>query len=114
MSRLFAKGDDGTVRVAESSPARSVLTSLLLAGVPIRHDCGGIAYCGTCRVRVTGDGAGLSAIGTSERERLEAVKAPPGDRLACQARAARDLEFVILDPGKPGREGLGGHRGKGG
>ncbi|MBN1242478.1 MAG: (2Fe-2S)-binding protein [Spirochaetales bacterium] len=112
MSRLIAKADDGTVRVVENSPARSVLSSLLLADVPIRHDCGGIAYCGTCRIRVAGDAAGLSAIGTSERERLEAVKAPPGDRLACQARAARDIEFEILDSGKPGREGLGGHRGK--
>ncbi|MBP7096665.1 MAG: (2Fe-2S)-binding protein [Spirochaetia bacterium] len=111
MSRLFATAGDGSVRVVENSPARSVLTSLLLAGVPIRHDCGGIARCGTCRVRVGGEGAGLSAIGASERERLEALKAPTGDRLACQARTARDLEFEILDSGEPGREGLGGHRG---
>jgi adenylate cyclase len=112
VSRLSAKGPDGSVRVVEHSPARSVLNSLLLAEVSIRHDCGGIAYCGTCRIRVAGDGAGLSAIGSSERERLDALGAPPGDRLACQARAARDLAFEILDSGKPGREGLGGHRGR--
>ncbi len=114
MSRLSAKAEDGIVREAEGSPARSVLTSLLIADVPIRHDCGGIARCGTCRIRIAGDVAGLSAVGASERERLDALEAPAGDRLACQTRAARDLEFEILDSGKPGREGLGGHRGKGG
>ena len=35
----------------DSSPAGSLLNSLLAAGVRIRHDCGGKALCGTCAVR---------------------------------------------------------------
>ncbi|HET7838523.1 MAG TPA: 2Fe-2S iron-sulfur cluster-binding protein [Rectinemataceae bacterium] len=91
----------------ETSPAFSILNSLLSAGVEIRHDCGGKALCGTCRLRVLSGASGLSPIGPREAERLDAIRAsgaiPPssgtGDgtiRLACQAHASREAEVEIM------------------
>ena len=76
----------------------SILTSLLQAGRPIRHDCGGKALCGTCRVRVLEGAAALSPISDRERARLSAAGAAPGERLACQAHAARDAEIEAVLP----------------
>lgn len=91
--------------------AESILTSLLKSGLPIRHDCGGKALCGTCRVRVrTGSGA-LSPPSDRERARLAAVGAASDERLACQAHAARDAEIEAVlplentDPGARGGAG---------
>lgn len=78
--------------------AESILTSLLKAGSPIRHDCGGKALCGTCRVRVLEGAGSLSPVSDRERARLAAVGAAPGERLACQAHAARDAEIEAVLP----------------
>lgn len=86
------------------SPAMSLLVSVQRAGLPLRHDCGGKAQCGTCRVRLV---AGrLSPMGDRERLRLAAVSAPDGVRLACQARPGSD---VVLEAVLPlARTGQGG------
>lgn len=80
----------------DASPAVSILVAAQRSGTPIRHDCGGKAICGTCRILVA---AGrLSPAGERERNRLEALGAPPGVRLACQARAGTDVEATALVP----------------
>ncbi|OHE59360.1 MAG: hypothetical protein A2Z99_15195 [Treponema sp. GWB1_62_6] len=81
---------------AVASPAISILNALVREGVKIRHDCGGKAVCGTCRIRV--DGAGLSPVGERERIRLDAVGAAPGERLACQSYARKDIEIELVIP----------------
>lgn len=108
---LFLPGPDraesGRLGV-EASSAFSLLVSLQRAGAPLRHDCGGKALCGTCRVRVLAGAAGLSPMGERERLRLEAVGAPLDGsvRLACQARASRDAEIeALLGPGDGKGEG---------
>jgi ferredoxin len=78
-----------------ASSAVSLLNSLLAAGVRIRHDCGGKALCGTCAVRIVAGADGLSPPAPLEASRLEATGRPSGFRLACQARAARDVEIEI-------------------
>jgi CDP-4-dehydro-6-deoxyglucose reductase, E3 len=88
-------GADGRPTELDSSSAISLLNSLLVAGVRIRHDCGGKAICGTCAVRVIEGGAGLSPVGSREAERLAAGARPTDFRLACQARAARDVEIEV-------------------
>lgn len=88
--------------------ADSILTSLLKAGRPIRHDCGGKALCGTCRVRVREGAGALSPVSDRERTRLAAVGAAPDERLACQAHAARDAEIeavLPLEDPAPGTKG---------
>jgi ferredoxin len=80
----------------ETSPVRSILVSAQQAGVPLRHDCGGKAQCGTCRVRVIS--GTTSPMADRERVRLQAVMAGTGERLACQARAATDLELTAVLP----------------
>jgi ferredoxin len=82
----------------ESSPAVSILNALLVAGIRIRHDCGGKALCGTCALRVLEGAAGVSPIGPLEAERLAGALRPAGFRLACQTKAARDIDIeVVLD-----------------
>ncbi len=85
-------GVEGSVA---ASPVVSLLNSLLSAGIRLRHDCGGKALCGTCAVRVARGAEGLSPIGPLEAGRLSATGRPAGFRLACQARAARDVEIEI-------------------
>lgn len=87
---------DGTRSRFEVSPAFSILVAAQRAGAPLRHDCGGKALCGTCRVRVlTGT---VSPAGERERIRLAAVDAKPGERLACQARPGSNLSLEAVLP----------------
>ena len=79
----------------EASPAVSILNSLLISGIRIRHDCGGKAICGTCAIRVLEGGTGLSPMGPREAERLAAGQRPTGFRLACQSHARRDVVIEI-------------------
>jgi ferredoxin, 2Fe-2S len=88
--RILGSGNE-----VESSPAVSILNSLLAAGKAIRHDCGGKALCGTCAVRVVDGAKGLSPVGPAEAGRLAASGWGEGYRLACQARAARDVSVEI-------------------
>jgi adenylate cyclase len=90
-------GPDGGASV-ECGPAISLLTAMLREGVAVRHDCGGKALCGTCRVRVLEGGAGLSPVLPREAARLAAVGAGTGMRLACQAHASRDLRIEVALP----------------
>jgi len=94
---------DGSKSTFAVSPAFSVLVAAQRAGAPLRHDCGGKALCGTCRVRVVS--GNLSPIGDRERARLEAVGAEPGVRLACQARPGSDLALEAVLPLKKPHEG---------
>ncbi|MBU0929303.1 MAG: (2Fe-2S)-binding protein [Spirochaetes bacterium] len=83
---------DGRRVEFEASPVVSVLVAAQRAGVALRHDCGGKAACGTCRVRVE---SGVTSPKTDrERHRLEAVGAGADERLACQARAGSDLRLA--------------------
>lgn len=82
-------------REAETTPIVSVLNALTKEGMRLRHDCGGKALCGTCRVRVVSGASGLSPVGERERIRLSAVGAASDERLACQAYAFRDVEIEI-------------------
>ena len=85
----------GTDYVIEASPAVSLLNTLLQAGVKISHLCGGKAVCGTCRVSVIKGAGNLSPVKEAERKRLEAVKAKPDQRLACQTYVKGDIEIRI-------------------
>jgi adenylate cyclase len=88
---------EGTGQTVEASPAVSVLNALLRGGVDIRHDCGGKAICGTCRIRVAEGSQGLSPRSARETDRLAAAGAAPDERLACQTYCARNAEISIRE-----------------
>lgn len=78
----------------DTSPAYSILVSAERSGVRLRHDCGGKALCGTCRVKVVS--GSVSPMSERERLRLAALGAEEGTRLACQARAGSNLHVQAL------------------
>lgn len=105
MSRIHLSAPDRPAADFEASPVYSVLVAAQRSGVPLRHDCGGKAQCGTCRVKVLS--GRLSPMGERERIRLEAVGALHGQstegggpvyRLACQSRPGSDLELEAVLP----------------
>lgn len=99
--RVIIDGQPREYRLSVN-PVLSILMTAQRGGVLLRHDCGGKALCGTCRVRVV-SGA-TSPMTGRERERLDAVNAGHGERLACQTRLAGDaVAEAILEPLSPGR-----------
>jgi ferredoxin len=94
---LFFKTPDASEQplAVDSNLSTSILNSLLKAGVPVRHDCGGKALCGTCRVAVKLLKGKLSPVKPLESGRLAFVGALPGERLACQCFVRGDAEVAI-------------------
>jgi len=93
MARLvFTAAEGGTAKEILLSPASTLLIGLMKAGASIRHDCGGKALCGTCRIKLEERGA-TSPMREKERLRLEALgESLDGSvRLACQTVGFRDL-----------------------
>jgi Na+-transporting NADH:ubiquinone oxidoreductase subunit F len=64
------------------------------AGVPLESDCGGVAACNACRVRVLSDPSALSPRVPQEEPFLDDL----GQRLGCQARVLNDV-VVRAEPG---------------
>jgi adenylate cyclase len=60
-------------------------------GVPHTALCGGRGRCTTCRVIVEDGAENLPPPSPEEKAALEAVKAPPNARLACQVRPQGDI-----------------------
>ena len=77
----------------------NLLATLVEAGVPITHLCGGKARCSTCRVKVGEGLAGLSPRTDQETAMAERLDFPPEIRLACQATAAASVRLrrLVLD-----------------
>ena len=69
----------------------SVLEISNSAHIAHAHVCNGRGRCGTCRVQVEQGAQSLSPLNDLEESTLARVHAPPGARLACQAR--------VLGPG---------------
>lgn len=76
---------------AECDRETALLAASAKAGVPLNHRCGGHARCGTCLVTVIEGAEHLSEPGAAETRVLRALKAEPGQRLACQAWARGDV-----------------------
>ncbi len=70
--------------------------------VPHAAVCGGRGRCSTCRVRVERGAENLDAAAPAELSVLARVGAPPGVRLACQARPSGDVAVVPLLPANAG------------
>lgn len=81
--------EPGGERRIEVAPGESVMKAAMGAGIPIFHDCGGLARCTTCRVRIV---AGeVAPRGEEEAEIARMLSFGDDIRLACQIRPDGDL-----------------------
>src|SRR5207245_860822 len=76
----------------------SILEASRFAQLPHASVCGGRGRCSTCRVQILFGGDGIPAPSADELRVLERVGAPPGVRLACQARPTGDVAVRPLLP----------------
>ncbi len=91
---------DGQVSVL---PLGATILDASRAGrVPHASVCGGRGRCSTCRVRIERGAANVPAAAPDELAVLARVGAPPGVRLACQARPTGDVAVVPLLPANAG------------
>jgi adenylate cyclase len=80
-----------TAGTAECDRETALLAASTKAEVPLPHRCGGHARCGTCIVTVVEGAEHLSEKGAAETRVLQALKANPEQRLACQTWAKGDV-----------------------
>ncbi len=106
MAKIIVEGKEGKERrEIETSPAVSILNSLLRAGLRISHLCGGRALCGTCRIKILEGERYLSPMGEAERIRLsERGPIPEAVRLACQTYTWGTVTIRVIAPGRPGSQ----------
>jgi adenylate cyclase len=83
--------DGKTPGAAECDRETALLAASTRAGVSLTHRCGGHARCGTCLITVVEGAEHLSEKGAAETRVLQALKAGPDQRLACQAWARGDV-----------------------
>jgi len=87
----YASGKEGTDLVV----GESILDHIRrIAGVEIDSECGGRGICGKDIIRVEGGSGSLSEMTAVERHFSEQGVLMPGQRLACQARVAKDGEDI--------------------
>ncbi len=80
-----------TPGTAECERETALLAASVSAGVQLNHRCGGHARCGTCLVTVVEGAEHLSEKGAAEARVLQALRATPDQRLACQTWANGDV-----------------------
>ncbi len=81
---------DKTVAVHKG---KTVLHAVIRSGIPLPHECGGLASCGECHVsRITGDVSDRREI---ETRILKILGKPLDGRLACQTLVFGDVSVTI-------------------
>ena len=80
-------------------PEANLLTTLVDAGIPIDHLCGGRARCSTCRVFVSDGLDHVSDRNPAEAEMATKLDFPDAVRLACQATmlGSAGVRRLVLD-----------------
>jgi adenylate cyclase len=92
-------------RRVEVPPGSTILEASRSGGIPHASICGGRGRCSTCRVRVHQGAENLSPMREDEAHVLRRVGAPPGVRLACQARPSGPVTVEpLLPPGATPRD----------
>ncbi len=84
----------------EIAQGTTILDAAVLLGVGIRHDCGGVASCGTCLVRVSEGVDNLSEREQDELDCLEdyGIELVQEHRLACQTQVNGDATVTVVNP----------------
>ncbi len=85
-------------RSVEVEPGCTILEAAGRADLFLRHVCGGIMNCATCRSKVLAGGQNLSPMSRHEQKRLAELYAPKDVRLSCQAQILGPVEVEIPVP----------------
>jgi adenylate cyclase len=85
-------------RTVSIQPGTTILEASRIGNIPHASVCGGRGRCSTCRVRILAGDATLPPPSIEELRVLARVGAPPGTRLACQARPQGFVKVVPLLP----------------
>ena len=75
--------------------SKSVLEAAVEELIEIRHNCGGLGMCTTCRIQVVEGGETLDPPNAAELDRLGAQRIENGWRLACQTILRGDLTIRL-------------------
>ncbi|QKV74062.1 2Fe-2S iron-sulfur cluster-binding protein [Amycolatopsis sp. Hca4] len=94
MADLIVTASTGGEHVLGGSGTDTVMERAREAGLPVRGECGGSMYCGTCHVIVDPAWAGrLTAPGDEEADLLDALfDRQQTSRLGCQITMADELD----------------------
>lgn len=74
---------------------KTILEAALEELVEIRHNCGGLGQCTTCRVQLLSGADSLDPPNRAELERLGAHRLEKGWRLACQTVIRKDVTIRL-------------------
>lgn len=88
----------GTDRVLDAREGEDLLEVLQANDVPIATSCGGVATCGSCRVRIVSGMESLTPLRPQELVHLGNVAKLTAQRLACQSRVCGPGEIVVDVP----------------
>jgi adenylate cyclase len=90
-------------------PGTSLLEASRIGGIPHASVCGGRSRCSTCRVRVIEGLERIPPPAEEEQRVLARIHAPPGVRLACQARPTGPVTIQpLLSPHVTAQKALSG------
>ncbi len=84
----------------EIAEGASLLDAAERLGVKLRHDCGGFATCGTCRVFVVEGMENLTTINLDEANMLKEARLTTPYRLSCQANIRGNVVVQVPDEEK--------------
>lgn len=93
----FVGPDHTSLCSVEADTGETLLRIAKANGVDISSYCGGQCSCGTCRVQVLDDGAGLTPHTPNEKMVLGDAQVRTGERLACQVRLVGPARIQVLD-----------------
>ncbi len=96
MPEILCQPDHATVDFA--APV-NLLETMIAAGIPVAHLCGGRARCSTCRVKVAAGLDQLSERTTAEQAMADRLEFPAEIRLACQTTVSESVQVrrLVLD-----------------
>lgn len=85
-------------RAVQVESGCTILEAAIRSELFLRHVCGGIMNCATCRSKVLEGAENLSPMSRGEKKRLAELYAPSNVRLSCQAQILGDMVVEIPVP----------------
>ncbi len=78
----------------EVKKGTTILDAAIAADVDLNHYCGGMASCGSCRIRIL-EGSAVSEMDMMEEATLDVVIEHDDDRLGCQTKILGEVRVFV-------------------